>query len=203
MNRASMVQAVYGRIIEQPELIAIRYPEEGEYRDLSYGDFGKRIAAVSAWLASRGVKKGDRVAIMAENSLYWAIADMAISFRGAISVSIYPTLTAKDVRYIIDNSDSSICFVQNPEQLGKILQVREGLPGLTAVVLFEGNETARGIETHSMGDLVESHGDVGALRETVESIGGEDPICIIYTSGTTGPPKGVLLTHGTILFVLD
>lgn len=203
MERKSVIQAVYNHILEEPGKTAIRYPEGGEYRDLSYGDFGKQVAAVYSWLASRGVGRGDRVAIMAENSLYWAIADMAISFRGAISVSIYPTLTAKDVRYIIDNSDSTICFAQNREQLEKILQVMESLPGLTDVVLFDESAAADGIATHSMKDLVKAPADVGSLGETVESINRDDPICIIYTSGTTGPPKGVLLTHGNILFVLD
>lgn len=203
MERKSVIQVVYDCILGDSEKIAIRYPDRGEYRDMSYGDFGKRIAGVCAWLASRNVGKGARVAIMAENSLYWAIADMAISFRGAISVSIYPTLTAKDVSYIIENSGSTICFAQNREQLEKILAVRESIPGLTDVVLFEGPEDARGIATHSMNDLVGAPSDVGSMGETVNSIERDDPICIIYTSGTTGPPKGVLLTHGNILFVLD
>ncbi len=203
VERKSVIKVLYDRILEEPEKIAIRYPYNGEYLDMSYGDLGKRIAAVSAWLASHNVGKGDRVAIMAENSLYWAIADMAISFQGAISVSIYPTLTAKDVGYIIDNSDSTLCFAQNREQLEKILQVKESIPGLTDIVLFEGPGNAFGIATHSMDDLVGAPSDIESLEKTVESITRDDPICIIYTSGTTGPPKGVLLTHGNILFVLD
>ncbi len=203
MERKSVIQVVYDCILGDPEKIAIRYPDSGEYHDLSYGDFGKRIAAVYAWLDSRNVGKGDRVAIMAENSLYWAIADMAISFRGAISVSIYPTLTAKDVSYIIDNSDSTICFAQNREQLEKILNVRESIPVLTDVVLFEGPGHECGIATHSMDDLLRAPSDVGSMGKAVNAIEKDDPICIIYTSGTTGPPKGVLLTHGNILFVLD
>ncbi len=206
MERKSVIQVVYGWIQDQPEKTAIRYPVKGSYRDCTYGEFGGRIAAVAEWLSARGVRKGDRVAIMAENSISWAVADMAISFCGAVSVSIYPTLTHKDAQYILENSDSRILFVQNREQFDKVVRVRESLPGLTDIVIFEETVAAgvvEGIDTHSMTEMMERPGRIVGLVEMASSIVGDDPLCIIYTSGTTGPPKGVVLTHGNILFVLD
>lgn len=203
MAGKSIISSIYAHMLNQPDKVAFRCPDKGVYRDVTYETFGRHVAAVVSWLHTNGVRSGDRVAILAENSYYWAVADMSISFSGAVSVSIYPTLTSKDVRHIMDNSDSAIIFIQNEEQFEKLASIKGDLPLLRCVVTFEHLQDTAGLTVYRMEEIIHGPGEVRDLASTVEGIRSDDAICIIYTSGTTGPPKGVVLTHGNIKFVLD
>ncbi len=198
-----LMSNLLGHIEKTPDKTAFRYKRGGDgYRSMSYGESGKTLGCLSAWLADRGIGKGDRVAILAENSLYWALADLSVISLGAISVAIYPTLPARDVHYILENSESTIVFVQHAEQLAKVT----GFPGyssqISSVVVMEERAGEEAGKVFFMDDLIKGEDrPPDELKKRVNDISAEDPICIIYTSGTTGPPKGAVLTHGNIAAV--
>jgi long-chain acyl-CoA synthetase len=202
MDQDTIFNSILGHIQNNPDKEAVYCFRDKVPVSVTYGDFGRRIAPVASWLVSQGIAKGDRVAILAENSLDWATADLAISIIGGVSVSVYPTLTSRDVSYILNNSDSTILFLQNGLQLEKVRQVYKELKNLKRVVMFE--DDLPGIQ-----DLpVEIFRDIilknsGELASLYRKPSVDDPLCIIYTSGTTGPPKGAMLTHGNIRSVLD
>jgi long-chain acyl-CoA synthetase len=165
--------------------------------------FFERIRDVSLGLTAMGVAPGDRVAIIAESRPEWLIADLAILTAGAVTVPIYPTLSAGQARYILEDSSARAAIVSTRPQLEKIQEVRHQLPALQAVVAID-SSAAHGSPSVTSFDDVAARGHarmtgewgVGReFREAARRIAPEDLATIIYTSGTTGEPKGVMLSH--------
>ncbi len=195
-----MMSNLLRHIEQQDKSIAFRYKRGGIYQPMTYGELGQKLALLSGWLSAQGLRKGDRAAILSENSLQWALADLSIISLGAISVAIYPTLTQRDVHYILENSESSIIFVQNAEQFEKVKTYPKFIEQINACVIMN-DPGVRGEHIFQMEDLFKGEAALDEWKQRIGSIKAEDPLCIIYTSGTTGPPKGAVLTHGNIAFV--
>jgi long-chain acyl-CoA synthetase len=161
------------------------------------------VEAIAAALADLGVSRGDRVALLSENRYEWPVADLAILGLGAVTVPIYPTSTAQQVRFLLENSEARVAFVSNAEQLEK-LRAAGDLASLEARVTLDPVPQARAGE-HPF-DALLSRGrelrgrDSAAFRRGAAEVRPGDLATIIYTSGTTGDPKGALLTHGNIAF---
>jgi long-chain acyl-CoA synthetase len=160
------------------------------------------VESLALGLASLGVGRGDRVALLSENRYEWAVSDLAILGLGAVTVPIYPTLTAQQVRYILANAEARVCIVSTPAQLDKIQQIAEALPHLQAIVAMEPAPPTSG-RSHSFAALLAEGergraANPGAYRRSAEAIRPNDLATIIYTSGTTGDPKGAMLSHDNI-----
>jgi long-chain acyl-CoA synthetase len=173
----------------------------GRYEALSYEAVLEKTFALADYLGANGVRRGDRVGLLAENRSEWAISDWAIMALGAITVPIYPTLPADQVAYILDDADITHLLLSNGEQLDKLRQNQEVLSSLQMILAME-PLSMPGIENlRSFADLAspgwnEAHKH---LTEMATAIKGDDLATIIYTSGTTGKPKGVMLTHANFL----
>ena len=159
------------------------------------------VEALSLALRELGVGKGDRVALLSENRYEWPLADLATLGLGAVTVPIYPTLTANQVRFVLENSEAKVAFVSTAAQCDKVRSARQGLP-LQAVVAMDG-PAADGIQSFEAllerGRAITAR-EPEAFRSAAQSIRADDVATIIYTSGTTGEPKGAMLTHGNIAF---
>ncbi|MBI3855525.1 MAG: long-chain fatty acid--CoA ligase [Planctomycetes bacterium] len=155
----------------------------GAYHPVSTEEFARRVRACAGALASIGIARGDRVAILSYNRVEWAIADYACQLLGAADVPIYSTLPADQVAYILQDSGSKAVFAENAEQVAK---VRGVVPHVVSFVPADG--------AVSFEDFLKKGKD--APPATVEP---EDVATIIYTSGTTGVPKGVALTHRNLV----
>ncbi|CAN5349762.1 AMP-dependent synthetase/ligase [soil metagenome] len=178
---------------------ALRFKEDGEWKRLSHAEVEERVRQLAAALASAGVERGDRVAILSENRPEWAIADYAITCSGAIDVPLYPTLPPDQIAYILQDAGAKAILVSTQEQLAKVLEIRDDLADLKQVICCDDPGGAAGVER--LHDVLESgrrlleSGDVADLRESAETVERDDVATLIYTSGTTGKPKGVMLTH--------
>ncbi|MCH8289031.1 MAG: long-chain fatty acid--CoA ligase [Candidatus Marinimicrobia bacterium] len=184
--------------------IAQRYKSDGEWKDISYGELGQKVRLVAQGLASKGIEKGDKVAILSENRPEWAACDFGIQSAGAIVVPVYPTLIGKQIEYILRNSDSKMLIASNSEQVGKILPLLGNLPELTLVVVMDSSNGNGNGETVSLEGLMEdgknyAKNNENWYDESVDKVKKMDIMTIIYTSGTTGEPKGVLLTHNNFI----
>ena len=184
--------------------IAQRYKSDGEWKDISYGELGQKVRLVAQGLASKGIEKGDKVAILSENRPEWAACDFGIQSAGAIVVPVYPTLIGKQIEYILRNSDSKMLITSNSEQVGKILPLLGNLPELTLVVVMDSSNGNGNGETVSLEGLMEdgknyAKNNENWYDESVDKVKKMDIMTIIYTSGTTGEPKGVLLTHNNFI----
>jgi len=158
-------------------------------------------------LAALGVTRGDRVALISENRYEWALTDLATLSLGAVTVPIYPTLTAQQCRYILENCEAKVAVVSTPAQFDKIVTASEGLPALTTLVAMDPAPTV-GSRARAFSGLLQEGGARAAatpslFREWVEQVHPEDLATIIYTSGTTGEPKGAMLSHRNIASNVD
>jgi long-chain acyl-CoA synthetase len=156
-------------------------------------------------LIELGVGACDHVAILSDNRFEWILADAAVQFCGAADVPRAADVTAEEIAYILGHADVGVAFVENEAVLAKVESVRGRLPGLRHLIVMAGDaDIASARNVHRLRDL-EITGEglrVGGDRRAEDRIAGvspEDLYTIIYTSGTTGVPKGVRLSHGSII----
>lgn len=179
----------------------------GAYKFQTYGEIAMRVRHAAMGLSALGLERGQRAAIVAENAPEWAIADLACQMLGAISVPLFSTLPAVQVKSILQDCGASLVFVSDGKQRAKIDEIIGELPELKIVVCFDEAATAEpkpGAEVLSFAEL-ERRGEeeIRTNKTGYEMMwpaaAANDPATIIYTSGTTGEPKGVVLSHRNII----
>ncbi|MFO7894495.1 MAG: long-chain fatty acid--CoA ligase [Longimicrobiales bacterium] len=189
---------------------AFRWKEAGEWRSLTHDQAGDQVARMAAALRARGVRRGDRVALLSENRPEWALTDFTAACAGAVSVPVYPTLPADQVGVILEDSEPTVAIVSTVEQAEKILAVRDRVPALTHVVVMDptGPRSAAdvgggapNVTVETWASLLETEPDPGFRDEALAAAPG-DLATLIYTSGTTGVPKGAMLTHGNLAYMV-
>lgn len=168
-----------------------------EWVTYSPQDYIDKINKVSYALIYLGIKKGDKVGIIATNRPEWNILDMAIMQIGAITVPIYPTLTASDYLYILNHAEVTMVILEGAELMGKILSIREEAPRLQYLYTFIDRKELPYFD--QLIEMGEEHPYEEELKQRKDSIQSSDCSTIIYTSGTTGTPKGVMLSHSNIV----
>lgn len=168
-----------------------------EWVTYSPQDYIDKINKVSYALIHLGIEKGDKVGIIATNRPEWNILDMAIMQIGAITVPIYPTLTASDYLYILNHAEVTMVILEGAELMGKILSIREEAPRLQYLYTFIDRKELPYFD--QLIEMGEEHPYEEELKQRKDSIQSSDCSTIIYTSGTTGTPKGVMLSHSNIV----
>ncbi|MEO6906285.1 MAG: AMP-binding protein, partial [Abditibacteriaceae bacterium] len=177
-------------------------PGAQEYLYASYAEIEKRVRDLAGGLLFLGIRRGDRVALLAENSPDWAVCDLACQMIGAISVPLFSTLPVEQVEYIIADSSPRLMFVSDAAQCAKAKKVQEKIERLEVIVAFD--KTVADENVLSLAD-VEISGETfleenaGLYESTWPAAVADDVATLIYTSGTTGHPKGVQLTHRNLI----
>ena len=177
--------------------------EDDEYIPFSNSLLIKQISALISYFNKLNLKPGDKVAIIAENRNEWAVTDFACMFCRLVSVPVYTSLSASQIKYILGNSDSKVCFLSNLHLLDKVSRIREELPALKEIIIFRDIDTSKfdtdkTIRYSELMDAGKNNGEefiLNQLRSLSLEIVNPDLVTIVYTSGTTGNPKGVMLTH--------
>jgi len=184
---------------------ALRFKRWGLFGDLNWNATARMVDhAACAWLRL-GIRRGDRIALLAENRFEWLVADLSILAAGAANVSIHAPLTAAQVEYQLADSGARWVVVSTPEQLAKVGAIQSRLPKLEGVVAFDRTKpvemSKQFFSWHGLlarGRQLQSE-FAPKLRELETAIGPDDLAALMYTSGTTGEPKGVMLTHGNLV----
>jgi long-chain acyl-CoA synthetase len=202
MTDRNLVDVFYRQALALGPRPALRYKRYGLYHDLLWRDYGEAARAGAAALIEAGIRPGDRVGILSENSIDWLIADMAILCAAAINVPPHAPLTARQVHFQLSDAGASWVFVADKNQLAKILQVRGELPAVRGIVAFDSRAAGGDVQSwlgflQRGRQLLAKHG--AELERRRNNLGPEDLATIMYTSGTTGNPKGVMLTHHNLL----
>jgi long-subunit acyl-CoA synthetase (AMP-forming) len=179
------------------------------WKAIAWEQYAQGVKRVAGFLLSEGFAHGQRGAILSYNRPEWHIADIAIQHAGGCVVGIYLTNSASQCQYILDHAEAPVIFVENRDQLAKVLQVRKDLPKLQRVVLISGELDA------GDGDLVMtwqkalelghaynmSHAEI--FEQRWRAVKPDDMSTFIYTSGTTGPPKAVMLDHSNVCWTVE
>ena len=189
------------RLHNKPDLL--NYKRDGRWRSISTDEMIVRARHLALGLYARGVRRGDRVALLSENCPEWTLTDAACLYAGAIDVPIYPTLAPQHVAYILNDSGARLLFIQNQEKYDLVKDAIKECPQLEHVVFFDerGAEEAGALtfkEIEERGRELQRE-QPGLSDELAAGAKADDLATIIYTSGTTGEPKGVMLTHGNLV----
>ncbi len=162
--------------------------DEG-WNEVSWSEADERVRAYANGFLARGIKKGDNVALLARNSLDWALVDFALAHIGAVGIPVYASSSPRDVGYLLAHSEAVAIVCEDAAQLAKVEEVSEELSALQHVLTYHDLE---GLAAHGR-DFAQANPT--ALDDATAAIGEDDLFTIIYTSGTTGPPKGCMLSN--------
>jgi long-chain acyl-CoA synthetase len=186
---------LYRYEVDAPRPVHYLHHFPGGSRSFSTEEFFRRTSGLAAGLERLGVARGDRVALLAENRPEWHMADLAVLSLGAIDVPLYPTLTAKQIAYQLNDSGAVAAIVENGAQMEKFLEVRRECPNLRHLVQIEGGGAKDVLPLHEV--IAIGHGADAGERfwARAATIDPDATATIVYTSGTTGEPKGAILTH--------
>ncbi|MFE3829240.1 AMP-dependent synthetase/ligase [Streptomyces sp. NPDC059092] len=167
-----------------------------EWQDITAAAFAAEVLAVAKGLIAEGLRPGDRLAIMSRTTYEWTLLDFAAWAAGLVTVPIYPTSSAFQVRWILQDSGAVACVVEDGIQARLISQERDRLPGLTRLWT---------VERGAVDTLCAAGRDIPDEDVTVRraALGPDSVATVSYTSGTTGRPKGCVLTHGNFFTEVD
>lgn len=184
-----------------PQKEVLRFKQEKEWVGITGQQLFDRVRHVAMGLYDFGIRKWDRVAVLAESGPMWSITDYAILSTGAINVPIYPTQPVEQVEYILRESQPKLLFISNSKQLKRVAEALKKTPDLR-IIPFQAVSNGENVTPY---EKLEEAGvqllrDKPGLFEAISTdVKPADLASIIYTSGTTGEPKGALLTHSNIL----
>ena len=191
--------------------VALREKNLGIWKRISWNDYWEHVRNFALGLKELGLKENEeRVSILADNCPEWLYADIANQSCRAISVGIYPTNAADQVKYGLENSESRLVVCGDQEQVDKVLEVQAELPLLEKIIVID----TKGLRNYSDPKIisfaeVEKLGmalhekDPGLFHDMIEATLPEDTAIMVYTSGTTGEPKGALITHYNLLSMFE
>ncbi|TXS65481.1 long-chain fatty acid--CoA ligase [Streptomyces sp. sk2.1] len=197
VRRGSLAEIPFDNAREAPDdaVLSRRLPD-GDWQDVTAAEFADEVLSLAKGLVAEGLEAGDRIAIMARTTYEWTLLDFAAWAAGLVTVPVYPTSSAHQVRWILQDSGAVACAVETADQGRLVSQERRQLDGLAH--LWQ-------LDTGAIGRLRRLGRDVpdevvAARRGTLEP---ETPATLIYTSGTTGRPKGCVLSHGNFFAEVD
>lgn len=174
----------------------------GKWRTKNWAEYYEDIQKIATALSKSGIKKGDRIAIMANTRYEWSVFDYAILGLGGVTVPIYQNVISDDLLYILNDCEAQILIVENRHMLKNFLAIREKCPTVQRVITIE-NVSVDEFPTQSFEQLINSRNltdqDRVAFEQSCNDTKFTDTATLIYTSGTTGSPKGVVLTHMQII----
>lgn len=210
-NSKTISEAYVRRLKADPKKVGFRHKKDGEWKDVTFAQYNETVRRLACGLIHLGVKKGDKLNILAQTSLHWSQFDLAILSAGGITVPVYPTNTPEDTKYIINHSEAVLLFVDDFKNLQKIAAIAKDCPKLKRVVVnFEVRaEDVKApfeiLHWNTICDLGLNHEkSLGAqVDQNLADAKPEDVFTICYTSGTTGVPKGVVLTHSAMSSVME
>ncbi|MCR9014375.1 AMP-dependent synthetase/ligase [Aquiflexum gelatinilyticum] len=174
--------------------VALAQKINGSWKTYSSRDLKKIIDNISLAFLKNGIKKNEKVAIISNNRPEWNFIDLALQQIGAISVPMYPTISAEDYNYIFHHAEVKKIFVGDEEIFQK---AKEGSADMEAQIISF--DKIQGCDYWEDFMAMGEDGDLAELEDIKDKIKYEDIFTIIYTSGTTGRPKGVMLSHSNVI----
>ncbi|MFV1364978.1 long-chain fatty acid--CoA ligase [Mycolicibacterium elephantis] len=192
----NVVSCVFEHERNDPDHVIFQRLIDGVWTDVTCKQAAEQIRSAALGLIARGVNPGDRVALLSATRYEWPIVDFAIQAVGALTVPIYETSSAEQVKFVLENSGAVLLFAETDAHADKVSHLTNELPQLREVLRIETSGTPALEALAEAGKSV----DARELDDRLAGIRSANPATLIYTSGTTGTPKGCQLTHSNLVY---
>ncbi|MBQ0917846.1 long-chain fatty acid--CoA ligase [Hydrogenophaga aromaticivorans] len=187
----------------------MRQKEFGIWRSWSWDQTAEAVREIAHGLMALGFAARETASILSNTTVEWVLADLAVLSAGGVSNGIYPTDAADQVQFLCEDSGTTVLFVEDDEQLDKVLEVRQHLPRLKKIVVFdmEGLHELNDPQVISLDALrelgrVHATTHAGEMETRVAACRPQDLAILVYTSGTTGKPKGAMHSHQGLVYTV-
>ncbi|MFD3592434.1 AMP-dependent synthetase/ligase [Nocardia sp. NPDC058640] len=185
----TIVDSVFTQAENAPDRVLFSRPSGNTWVDVTAEEFARLVSAVAKGLIANGIQPGDRVVLLSATRFEWTLLDFAIWAAGAVTVPVYDSSSADQVRWILEDSGAAVAIVETPRHEKLLVGAPETLR--ETFVIDEGAEAR----------LIADGADVAdqSLQQRLDGLRADGLASLVYTSGTTGRPKGCMLTHRNFL----
>lgn len=179
---------------------ALASKRDGQWETITYRQYYEQCRAAAKSFLKLGLERYHGVGILGFNAPQWFIANVGCIFAGGLAAGIYTTNSPEACQYVAANCEANVLVVEDKKQLDKILQIKDQLSHLKAIVQYKGELHQKAPFLYTWDEFMKLGEDVPneQLNTIIDSLRANECCTLIYTSGTTGNPKGVMLSHDNI-----
>jgi len=203
----TIVAAFRRNVRRIPNRPALRSRGAHGWETMTWSDYGRAVSEVTAGLADLGIGPGQCVGIFSNNRAEWHLADLGTLANGSVTVPLYQTSSPEQVAHLLGHAEAIVCFVEDHDLAGRIIEVRDDLLKLDRIIVFDNDDRLDDPFVLGFAQLraigaARLEREPGLFDARADAVSPASLATLVYTSGTTGLPKGAMVSHANIMWTI-